>query len=56
MHLVTRHGAIAAAHAQIHVHHEQIGAVHDSGANLFTDRDDNIRVANRFQAHIIVGV
>ena len=35
VHLVTRKRAVATPNAEIHVHHEHVGAVDDAGCDLF---------------------
>src|SRR2546425_9547217 len=54
MNLVTRQRAIPAAYAQIHIHHEQICSVDDSGIDLLAGSGDNASVAKGFESNIVI--
>jgi len=51
---MTRQRAIAATDTQIHIHHEHIGSVYDSGFNLLGYRRQPPLIRERVHANIVV--
>ena len=53
--LVTRQRAVAATNAKIHVHHEEIDAIDNSGGDLFLGRGQGVWFGAGLQTRIVIG-
>ena len=51
--LVARERAIAAAYAQVHVHHEQVRRVNDARRNLASFRDHDALISRRLRRFVV---